>query len=429
VNFQDGGVTIGSGALSSTGVATFATSTLSAGTHSIVAAYQGDANDQPASSSTLQQVVERSSSITLTSSQNPLQTLSPVTITATVANGGTTVPTGTVTFMQDTVAVATTALNAAGVATLPIATLPVGTHTFTATYSGDTIDLASSSPTLSETVQLRPTTDALTTSATSLTGGQQITLISVVRWTGSSATTPTGTVNFLSGSVTLASAPVDATGVATATVLISGTSASLSSAYSGDTNYAASTSTPTLVTIGPASDFTMAANPPQFTLISKQHQALTITIDSVKGFTDTLSLGCLGLPQAASCTFSKDEMVLPANGTMSVTLTVDTGDPLLAGTQAKLDAPVIHPDGTKAALACFLPGGLLLGLLGLRSRKLRRFSGLLLVLCLIGVTGALTGCGTVNVPGTPAGTYTFNVSAAGKTGVTQSIPVTMIVTQ
>jgi hypothetical protein len=139
-------------------------------------------------------------------------------------------------------------------------------------------------------------------------------------------------------------------------------------------------------------------------------------------------MGCLGLPQAASCTFSKDKMVLPAGGSQTVTLTVDTGDPLLAGGQAKLETPIISQTGS-TALACFLPGGLLLGLLGLRSRKLRGFSGLLLAFCLIGLSTALTGCGTVNVPGTPAGTYRFNVSAAGLTGVSQSIPVTMIVTQ
>ena len=438
VNFEDGGVTIGSGALSSTGVASFSTTTLSAGTHNIVAAYQGDANDQPASSSTLVQVVERTSSVTVASSQNPLLTLAPVTITATVANGGTTTPTGTVTFMQDSVAVSTTPVSAAGTATLAVASLAAGSHSFSASYSGDAVDLASASPTLTETVNLRATTDALTTSASSLTGGQQITLISVVRWTGpaagstsgttTAATTPTGTVTFLSGTTTLATAPVDATGVASVTVLLTGTSASLSSSYSGDASYAASISAPTLVSIGPASNFTMGANPASFTLVSKQHQDLTITIDSEKGFTDTLSMGCLGLPEAATCTFSKDQMVLPAGGQITVNLTVDTGNPLLAGAKAKLEAPAAL-NGARMTLACFLPGGLLLGLLGLRSKRLRSFSGLLLVLCLAGISTALTGCGTVSMIGTPAGNYSFNISAHGQTGVSQSIPVTMIVTQ
>lgn len=428
VNFTDSGTTIGSGALSSTGVASFSTATLSTGVHQIVAAYQGDTNDSPASSTAIQQVVERSTSVGLASSQNPLLTLAPVTITATVANGGGAIPTGTISFSQDGTVVSTVPVSATGSATLQVATLPVGNHAFVATYSGDTVDLASASTPLSELVQVRGTTSALTTSASSLTGGQQITLISVVRWTG--ATTPTGTVTFFNGANSLATVAVDPTGIATVTVLLSGSSANISSSYSGDANYAPSTSATELVTIGAASNFTMAANPPAFTLVSKQHMILNVTIASLKDFTDTLSLGCLGLPQAATCSFSKDQMVLSAGGSMSVTLTVDTGDPLLAGTQAKNEAPQAPiGGGSKLALACFLPGGLLLGLVGLRFRKVRGVGGLLLILILTGLSAVLTGCGTVNQIGTPAGVYNFNVSATGKTGVTQTLPVTMTVTQ
>lgn len=428
VQFQDGGTTIGTGTLSSTGVASFSTSTLSTGVHQIVAAYQGDANDAPASSTALQQVVERTTNLTLASSQDPLSTLSPVTITATVTNGGATLPTGTISFSQDGAVVSTSPVSAAGTATLQIASLSVGSHAFVATYSGDAVDLASDSTPLSELVQLRGTANALTTSASSLTGGQQITLISVVRWTG--ATTPTGTVTFFNGADSLATVAVDPTGVATVTVLLSGTSANISSSYSGDANYAPSTSTTQLVTIGAASNFTMAANPPAFTLVSKQHLMVNITIGSVKDFTDTLSLGCLGLPQAATCSFSTDQMVLTAGGSQSVTLTVDTGDPLLAGTQAKNDAPRgLNGDGSSLALVCFLPGGLLLGFIGLRFRRVRGVGGLLLILCLAGISTVLTGCGTVNQLGTPAGVYHFNVSATGKTGVSQTLPITMTVTQ
>lgn len=430
VQFQDGGVTIGSGVLSSTGVAIFSTSTLTTGVHQIVAAYQGDANDSPASSTALQQVVERTTSVTLTSSQNPMLTLAPVIITATVANGGGTTPTGTISFAQDGVLVSTSPVGASGTATLQVASLPVGNHAFVATYSGDSVDLASNSTPLSELVQLRATTDALTTSATSLTGGQQVTLISVVRWSGTSTTIPTGTVTFSNGTNSLATVAVDPTGVATVTVLLSGTSANISSSYSGDANYAPSTSATELVTIGDASNFTIAANPPQFTLVSKQHAMLSVSIASLKDFTDTLSLGCLGLPEAATCTFSKDQMVLPAGGSMNVTLTVDTGNPLLAGTQAKNEAPKYLNGGeSKLALAFILPGGLLLGLVGIRFRKVKGVGGLLLILILAGLSTVLTGCGTVNLIGTPAGVYHFNISATGKTGVTQTLPVTMTVTQ
>ncbi|MBB5055739.1 sugar lactone lactonase YvrE [Granulicella aggregans] len=429
VKFEDNGTTIGSGALSSTGVATFSTSTLAAGSHNIVAAYQGDSNDQPASSSTLVQVVERTSTVTLASSQNPLLTLAPVTITATVANGGGATPTGTVTFLQDSVAVSTVPVTAAGTATLAVTSLSAGTHSFTATYSGDAINFASTSTALSEMVQLRSTTDTLTTSASSLTGGQQLTLISVVRWTGSA--TPTGTVSFINGTQTLATAPVDSTGVATVTVLLYGTSANLSSIYSGDASYATSTSSTDLVTIGPAANFDFIANPPVVNVATTQHQMMTVTLSSLKGFTDTISLGCLGLPLAATCTFSTDQFMLTPGGMQSVQLTVDTGNPLLAGAQAKNEAPgAIGSSATKLIAACFLPGGLLLGLVGMRFRRLRSFGGLLMLcLLLAGMSTALTGCGTIKLTSTPPGVYNFAITATGKTGVSQSIPVTMTVTK
>jgi hypothetical protein len=50
VTFNDGALAIGSGTLNSSGVATFVTSALGAGTHSITAAYGGDANDAASTS-------------------------------------------------------------------------------------------------------------------------------------------------------------------------------------------------------------------------------------------------------------------------------------------------------------------------------------------------------------------------------------------
>jgi hypothetical protein len=56
--------------------------------------------------------------------------------------------------------------------------------------------------------------------------------------------------------------------------------------------------------------------------------------------------------------------------------------------------------------------------------------GLLLVLLLAVMTAGLSGCGGLQINGTPAGTYVFQVSATGLgTGVTQAIDVTLTVTQ
>jgi len=140
-------------ALDASGTATFTTSTLGTGTHTIVATYNGDYAFLP-SSAMLTQVVNAPSprlfsTITrLTSSANPAVAGSTVTFTATVANAipgedyGT--PTGSVTFMVDGTAQSPDmALDASGKATFTTSTLGMGTHTIVATYNGDSIFRAS----------------------------------------------------------------------------------------------------------------------------------------------------------------------------------------------------------------------------------------------------------------------------------------------
>ena len=427
VSFMNGNVLIGTAPLNH-GVASVATSSLPVGTDSVFAIYNGDSNDTGSTSTPplAITIVKAPTTTVVSSSQNPLLTLTPVVISATVSNGGTQSPTGLVTFIEDSVSIGVGTLNANGVATISIPFLSAGSHTFVADYAGDGLDLASAAPPFTQVVQLRPTTDALSTSTTSLTGGQQLTLISVVRPTSSAGSVnPTGTVTFMSGSITLATVPVDATGVATVTVLLPGTSANLSSTYSGDANYATSSSSPATVPIGPAPDFMLQATPITWQLQSKQHLDITVSLTSVRNFTDTFSFGCLGLPQDTTCTFSKDKANLPAGGVQSVTLTVDTGHPLLSGTQASND----QHSNSKIAFACLFPGSLAFCFLAFRLRRVRLVSGLLLFVGIIAMTSGLSGCGTIQNSGTPPGTYNFLVSATGQTGVSQYVNMTMTVTK
>jgi hypothetical protein len=141
-----------------------------------------------------------------------------------------------------------------------------------------------------------------------------------------------------------------------------------------------------------------------------------------------MNLGCLGLPFAATCTFSTDSVALAANGTQTIQIVVDTGSPLTAGPQARLEQ---RPSGRFAEL-CFLPGAALLGMAFWRGRRRMRASLAILtmLLLLVGLSAGLTGCGGLQVNGTPAGTYVFQVTATGTgTGVTHSMDVTLTVTQ
>jgi len=431
VKFEDAGTVIGTGTLSS-GSATFATSALAAGTHTIEAVYSGDSDDEAGSSPAITVEVQRATTTVLTSSANPLQTLAAVVITATINNGGGTAATGTVSFTEDGNAVGSAAVTG-GTATLSLNSLPVGSHVFTASYAGDAIDIASASASFTQVVQLRPTVDVLTSSATSLTGGQQVTLISVVQYTGPSA--PTGTVVFMAGTLAIGTETVNASGIATVTALLgNGPTVNVTAVYSGDLNYATSTSPITAIAIGPAPDFDMGVSPTTFTLVTKDHAPLGITLTSVNNFTDTFALGCAGLPFGATCTFTKDSVLLPAGGTATVTLTVDTGDPLGSGnsgasTTSKNRPPEVFGKSSSTVMACLMPGCFLVGLLGLRMRRFRKIGGLLLLLCMLGATTVLSGCAGLNMSSTPAGSYNFRVTATGATGIEQSINVSMTVTQ
>jgi large repetitive protein len=169
-------------------------------------------------------------------------------------------------------------------------------------------------------------------------------------------------------------------------------------------------------------------SPPAVTLQSKQHSSTALTLTSVNNFTDTLDLGCLGLPFAATCTFTKDTVALGADGTQVIQVVVDTGSALTAGSQARLEQ---HSTGP-IAMMCFLPGGALLGLAFWKGRrKMRnRFTGLLVLLLLAGVSVGLSGCSGLSINGTPPGTYVFQVTATGiGTGVTQAMDMTLTVTQ
>ncbi len=427
VTFMNGNILLGIANLTH-GAASLSISNLSVGTDDITAIYGGDANDVLSKSQIVTvTVLQTPTMTTVSSSQSPLPTLTPVVIFATVANGGSIHPSGLVTFSEDSVSIGVGTLDGNGVATISIPSLPAGSHTFTASYAGDTADLLSASAPFVQVVQPRSTTDELTTSATSLNGGQQLTLISVVRPQGDVPSTgPTGNVTFLSGTTTLATTAIDKTGVATVTVILSGGSATISSSYSGDANYAPSTSSQTQVEIGPAPNFNLSATPTSWQLQTKQHSKITLTLTSVRNFTDTFSLGCLGLPQFTTCTFSKDQTELPAGGAQTVDVTVDTGSPLLSGTQARNNNQ--SPSGTMA-LTCSLPGIFALGLLAFRSRRLRLPNRLLVLIGLCIFASLLSGCGSIENNGTPPGIYNFAISATGRTGVSQVINLTMTVTK
>jgi hypothetical protein len=135
VTFKKGTTVWGTGALSG-GSTSFTTSTLPAGTDTIKAMYSGDSKFGPSTSKAVKQVVSKATTTTtLVSSQNPSNFGQSVTFTASVApQVSGTVP-GAVTFYDGTTAKKTVSLSG-GVAKYTTSTLPLGTHSITATYNG-----------------------------------------------------------------------------------------------------------------------------------------------------------------------------------------------------------------------------------------------------------------------------------------------------
>ncbi len=421
VAFTDGGVLIGSALLNSSGVAALTLSTLTPGTHAVVANYAGDSNISASSSTPEVVAVKQLTSIALASSANPTMTLSSIVLAANVRNSGVGQATGTVIFTDGSTQLGTAILNASGVASLTVPLLSAGNHSLLADYAGDSENFASTSSSLAQGVELRPTTVAITSSNTDPTNPQQVTLISAVGWVGPVA--PTGTVTFAMGTLVLGSSQIDAIGIATLTVILQPGTESIVATYSGDASYASSNSLATTISGGVATQFTIEINPSNITFPTAQHASINISLTSLKGYADTLELGCLGLPFAATCTFNTPQVGLDANGNAAVQLVIDTGDPLGAGATARLQA-----GRSSGVLLCMLPCLLGIGF-GVRRRKIGVSASLLLA-CLIAMTLSAMGCSGLRMSGTPPGTYTFKVTASGKgTGTTLSQTVTLTVTQ
>lgn len=423
VAFTDRGVSLGSALLDASGRASFSTSTLRPGIHSITASYAGDGKAGTSVSQPLTLLVKQITTLSLGSDANPALTLSTISLRAAVNNAGAAVATGSVTFTEGEATLGTALLDGAGHANLAVPSMTAGTHTIAVSYAGDDANFASPAFTYKQLVQVRPTSTTLTGTGTDESNPQQMTLIAVVHGEGS--TPPGGTVNFTSGPITLGAASVDATGVATITVIFSTPTQQITANYSGDASYGASQSAETPITAGTPAQFTIAVSNPAITLVSHQRTTINVTLASVKGFTDDISLGCLGLPYAATCTFSQSQLKLNANGTVTASLIVDTGDPLGAGTS--VSASTGHG---RNLLLCFTPASLLLVLLRGKGKR-KRVPALLAMLLALALAGSgLTGCAGLQMSGTPAGNYSFRVIGTGKgSNATEAQTVTLVVTQ
>jgi hypothetical protein len=289
VTFLDAGTSLGTGTLTN-GSASFTTSTLIVGTHSITAMYNGDTNFTTSTSTAVSQLVNKvGTTTTLTSSANPSTVGQQVTFTATVAAmpSNSSTPTGTVTFFDAGTQIGTGTLSNGTASFTTTATgLTTGSHAITASYGGDATFAGSTSVTLVQTVNKAATTVALTVSPDPAGVGQSITFTATITASPNSAPGATGSITFVadggtvigSGTITNNTASVTSSGLTLGTH-------SVVAQYLGDSNLTGNNSPAVSVPILQPSTTTMvsSANPQD----EGQSVAFTATVTTTASGTPT----------------------------------------------------------------------------------------------------------------------------------------------
>lgn len=388
-------------------VASLSTSTLSAGTHFIVASYAGDAND-PAITSGVYVLV-----------------ITPVQLTA-VANTvnllfGQNVPTLTGTLSgvlpQDTGNVAALFASTASSTSSP-GTYPISV-TLTGSAAGNyTVVLGGTSG--SVIIAKAPTQTSLTASSTTPNLGSAITFTAAVASTTTG--TPTGTVSFYNGTTLLNTSPAQVTnGTATLTVsTLSLGAQSITAVYSGDTDFLTSTSNALTETVMPSPAFTISVSPGSQTVLPGATATYSLSLaPSNATFVNPVSLSVSGLPTGTTATFTPSS-IAAGSGPSTSTLAIATSNQS-AFLNRKPANRSIPP-----ALALFLLALAFNRRFRRNAARLSRGGRMLALLLLLVVFGGLAGCGGGGFFSRAKQTSTITITAVSGS-VTQTTSVTLTV--
>jgi hypothetical protein len=211
VTFFDGSAAIGTSSLDVRGAATFTTSTLALGTHTLTAWYRGTSENRESTSDPISLAITRApTELTLSSSPNPSSQGRSVTLTAIVSPHFPSAS-GSVTFLGATGVIGKADVNADGTATVATSFSSEGVHGLSANYSGSDVQFPSASPMIQHVVVSpgAPTTTELTAVPNPSQHEQPVELTAVVRAAGG---LPHGTITFSADGASLGSASLDDAG-------------------------------------------------------------------------------------------------------------------------------------------------------------------------------------------------------------------------
>lgn len=388
-----------------------------------------------------------------------VRAMNTVVATPMRADGPTLGPaTGTVSFFDGTRLLGTVALGAAGgvspslsgvhvnipapittgtpaTAALTVTAPLGGTHSYTATYNGDS-NFTTSASILPVSYLVTPATVVLAGPATQPVNANpgQTSTIPVTVTPQTSGVPATGTVTYRIGEGDMQTATVigGKADLDVPSTLTQG-NYTVSMTYSGDVNYQAVTTPVTIALVEQTPDYSLTANPASLTLKAGETGNVTFTFTPVGGFKGTVNLACSGLPVGVTCTFVPPSFTADgSNKVQTSQLTIVTQGPN-HGTVASND---VNGDNSHivAASIFFLPGMLFGTFLIWERKKLPiRTKQLLLMLVMVTTISGMIGCGTGprTTPGSNTVTVTASASASGATGDTapHKATFTLVITE
>jgi hypothetical protein len=204
---------------------------------------------------------------------------------------------------------------------------------------------------------------------------------------------------------------------------------SITAAYQGDGNFAASTSSAVQVQVNaaPSPDFFVSASPGSQTVNTGQSISYMLRLIPLNGFNQAVSISCSGAPAAATCTPASNSVTLNGASAEQVTINVST-------TAVSLARPVTRPFTgwrTPAVIASFLLLCLLIAD-GFRRQSIAGHRWLTAAAFAVVIAFAVVGCAggksstTPSNNGTPAGTYTLTITGTSES-TTHTTTVSLVV--
>jgi autotransporter-associated beta strand protein len=337
VAFFDGATLLGTSIVVDAGVATLATSTLTAGTHAITAVFTGAGAYSGSTSPAFVQVVNRAvAGVGLVSSLNPIAFGQSVTFTATVTpQFGGVVPTGTVRFLDGATPLGDATLDGAGVATFSGGILSAASHAITAQYLGDGSFSGGTWAATTQVVHQAATVTGLISQANPTTFGQPATFTATVAPAAIGSPTPSGSVAFFDGATLLGSIALSGGTASITAGFASAGSRSITAVYSGDANYLASTAPVVTQTISPtptAASVVGMPNPATFgqpltfvAVVSAGVPAAGVPAGTFRFFDGAIPIGSVAADASGVATLTTSSLAVGAHS-VTVVFTPSGGD-------------------------------------------------------------------------------------------------------